>query len=58
MASIHIEFDTNKIPIDEIREIEKIFQRNGISFDTGQGAGWRDWFIEEIENSAMQIYVQ
>jgi hypothetical protein len=40
---ILIQFDLSKVYLQDLFEIEKLFAKNGITFDTGTGFGKRDW---------------
>ncbi len=57
--NVHFQFNTQKIPIEELRKVEKIFAKYGIHFDTGAGGGWRDWFLdtESTEGDVLEIFV-
>jgi hypothetical protein len=59
--SVQFQFDLEKIPIEELRKIEKIFASYGIMFDTGTGFGCRDWYLETDdngkENKPLEVFV-
>lgn len=59
--NVHFQFNTQKIPIEELRKVEKIFSKYGLHFDTGAGGGWRDWFLDTEshgkEGAPLEIFV-
>lgn len=42
----HISFELDKIDPEKLFQIEKLLGEMGISFDTGCGCGYRDWFAD------------
>lgn len=42
-VQVGIHFDLSKVDRQDIFEIEKLLNKNGIYFDTGAGCGNRDW---------------
>jgi len=40
---VKVQFPLDKVDMDKLHEIEKLFGELGIHFDTGAGFGYRDW---------------
>lgn len=45
-VQVGIHFDLSKVDRQDIFEIEKLLNKNGIYFDTGAGCGNRDWELD------------
>ena len=43
LCEVSIHFDTRKLDVHKLQQIENLFIELGITFDSGGGKGTRDW---------------
>jgi len=57
-CDVLVQLDLSQLDIKDIIEVEKAFQKIGITFDTGAGFGYRDWEWDFSLKGPINVYFQ